>query len=472
MGRAEVLQGVRQMRFEALLDRRERGELNQEEAGEMLGISERTFRGWRDRRRDEGRSGLIDRRIDKRSSRPAAREEILRMLGLCEERYAGFTVKHFHEQMTKRHNYKLGHRVTRLSLQAAGLVRPAPKRSAHRRQRPRRALPGMMPHQDASRFARLPGQVGQYDLVVTLDDATSAIYSAFLVAEEGTLSSFRGIAEGIDRHGLFLRALHRPGSHYFDTPNAGEAVSKTVCTQVAGPWPSSASATLPRTRPKPAAVPSAPFEPSKTRLPKELALAGIVTIEAANRWIAESCLPAHNAAFAVAPERAGTAVVPDHTAAARQILCLQEERRVGNDNTVKWRGLPLQSRQPHCEPIASPFRAHFVRDGARARVSPGSWRSSMVHTAWPNTDPMVHRVMMPNWPRDPLRRPPGQPPQKRSIDALRKAVKLARQQHGFADGRDKTGHGTRGRLRGSPLDREPHTTRGMDLAATKSGSSA
>src|SRR5712671_2929494 len=88
MGRAEVLQGVRQMRFEALLDRRERGELNQEEAGEMLGISERTFRDWRDRRRDEGRSGLIDRRIDKPSSRPAAREEILRMLGLCEERYA------------------------------------------------------------------------------------------------------------------------------------------------------------------------------------------------------------------------------------------------------------------------------------------------------------------------------------------------------------------------------------------------
>ena len=86
MGQAAVLQGVRQMRFEALLDRRERGELNQEEAGEMLGISERTFRGWRDRWRDEGRSGLIDRWIGKPSSRRAAREEILRMLGLCEER--------------------------------------------------------------------------------------------------------------------------------------------------------------------------------------------------------------------------------------------------------------------------------------------------------------------------------------------------------------------------------------------------
>ena len=105
------------------------------------------------------------------------------------------------------------------------------------------------------------------------------------------------------------------------------------------------------------------FRTLQDRLPKELALAGIVTIEAANRWIAESCLPAHNAAFAVAPERAGTAVVPDHTAAARQILCLQEERRVGNDNTVKWRGLPL--------PIpSSPLRAHFVRAMARVHGYP------------------------------------------------------------------------------------------------------
>ena len=105
------------------------------------------------------------------------------------------------------------------------------------------------------------------------------------------------------------------------------------------------------------------FRTLQDRLPKELALPGIVTIEAANRWIAESCLPAHNAAFAVAPERAGIAVVPDHTAAARQILCLQEERRVGNDNTVKWRGLPLQIP-------SSPLRAHFVRATARVHEYP------------------------------------------------------------------------------------------------------
>jgi transposase len=232
MGRAEVLQGVRQMRFEGLLERHERGELSQGEAAEMLGVSERTFRRWRDRLRDEGPEGLRDRRIGKPSSRRAAVEEILRMLGLYEERYAGFTVKHFHEQLQKRHHYKLGYTVTRLALQGAGLVRPAPRRSAHRKKRPRRPMVGMMLHQDASRFAWLPGDDRQYDLVVTLDDATSAVYSGFIVAEEGTASSFRALSEVIEEHGLFCELYTDRGSHYFHTPRAGEPVSKSVQTQV------------------------------------------------------------------------------------------------------------------------------------------------------------------------------------------------------------------------------------------------
>jgi transposase len=124
MNRARVLQGVRQMRFETLLDRHERGELSQIEAAAMLGITERTFRRWQVRLSDEGPSGLLDRRLGKPSSRRASATEIARMLGLYDERYSDFTVKHFHEQMVTRHGYKLGYTVTRLSLQAADLVRP------------------------------------------------------------------------------------------------------------------------------------------------------------------------------------------------------------------------------------------------------------------------------------------------------------------------------------------------------------
>jgi transposase len=360
---AEVLQGVREMRFEALLDRHERGELNQQEAAEMLGIGERTFRRWRDRLGDEGPAGLRDRRIGKPSSRRAAVAEIQRMLGLYEERYEGFTVKHFHEQLVKRHNYKLGYTVTRLSLQGAGLVRPAPKRSAHRKKRPRRPLVGMMLHQDASRFAWLPGDPRQYDLVVTLDDATSAIYSAFLVAEEGTASSFRALAEVIDRHGLFCELYTDRGSHYFHTPKAGEPVSKRLLTQVGRALAQLGIRHIAAYSPEARGRSERAFRTLQDRLPKELALAGIATIEAANRFLANRYLPEHNAAFAIAPEQADSAFVPDGTGQARAILCLQEERRVGNDNTVKWRGLALQIPP-------SPLRPHFVRATVRVHEYP------------------------------------------------------------------------------------------------------
>jgi transposase len=363
MGRAEVLQGVRQMRFEGLLERHERGELSQAEAAEMLGVSERTFRRWRDRLRDEGPEGLRDRRIGKPSSRRAAMEEILRMLGLYEERYGGFTVKHFHEQLVKRHHYKLGYTVTRLSLQSAGLVRPAPRRSAHRKKRPRRPLPGMMLHQDASRFAWLPEDARQYDLVVTLDDATSALYSAFLVEEEGTQSSLRAIAEVIDEHGLFCELYTDRGSHYFHTPKAGEPVSKTVRTQVGRALAQLGIRHIAAYSPEARGRSERAFRTLQDRLPKEMALAGIATLEAANHWIRQSYLPAYNAAFAVAPEQAGTAFVADRTGAAREILCLQEERRVGNDNTVKWRRLTLQIPP-------SPLRPHFVRATVRVHEYP------------------------------------------------------------------------------------------------------
>ncbi len=161
MGRVEVLQGVRQMRFEGLLEQHERGELSQGRSGRDAG-GVGGIRRWRDRLRDEGPVGVRDRRIGKPSSPRAAAEEILRMPGLYEECYAGFTVKPFHEQLQKRHHDKLGYTVTRLALRGAGLVRPAPRRSAHRKKRPRRPMIGMMLHhlRNASRFAWLPGMIG------------------------------------------------------------------------------------------------------------------------------------------------------------------------------------------------------------------------------------------------------------------------------------------------------------------------
>lgn len=304
----------------------------------------------------------MDRRIGRVSGRRAGVAEIERMLGLYVERYSDFTVKHFHEQLVKRHGYKLGYTVTRLSLQSAGLVRAAPRRSAHRKKRARRPLPGMLLHQDASRFAWLGGDAA-HDLVVTMDDATSAIYSMFLVAEEGTASTFRGLGEVIARHGLFCELYTDRGSHYFHTPKAGEAVSRRQPTQVGRALAQLGIGHIAAYSPEARGRSERAFRTLQDRLVKELRLAGISTVEAANVWLAEHYIAQHNTAFAVAAEQEGTAFVADRTGAWREALCLQEERRVGNDNTVAWHRLRLQLPP-------GPLRSHYVRATVRVHEYP------------------------------------------------------------------------------------------------------
>src|SRR5665213_4323001 len=335
MDRARLHEGIRRMRFTDILGRSERSELSQMEAAELLGISERTFRRWRDRHRETGLSGLDDRRLAP-SLRRAAVAEIERMLGLYRDLYRGFTVKHFHEQLGKRHNYTLGYTVTKLHLHRAGLVRAATKRSAYRKKRPRRPMVGMLLHQDASTHARLPGDTGKHDLVVTMEDATSAIYSMFLVDEEGTASSLRGVWEVIARHGLFCSFYTDRGSHYFFTPEGGGPVSKTVLTQVGRALKQLGIEHIAAYSPQARGRSERVFSTLQDRLPKELKLAGIGTVEAANRWFNEAYMAEHNKLFAIAAEQEGSAFVADTMGTWREILCVQEDRTVGNDNTVKW----------------------------------------------------------------------------------------------------------------------------------------
>jgi transposase len=362
MGRARVLEEIRIMRFEELLDRHERGALTQAEAGEMLGMSERTFRRWRERWRQEGAAGICDRRVGKPSPRRADEGELVRARALYAEMYGDFTVKHFHEKLVERHGYRLGYTVTRLALQASGLVRKAPRRGAHRRKRPRRPMPGMLLHQDGSTHAWLAGQP-PLDLIVTLDDATSEIYSAFLVAEEGTASSFRGLAETIARKGLFCSLYTDRGGHYFHTPVAGGRVSREQPTQVGRALAELGVEHIAAYAPEARGRSERAFRTLQDRLPKELALAGIATVAAANRFIAELYLPAHNARFAVAAAEPGSAFVACPPAAWRDILCRHETRQVGNDNTVSWRGRRLQIPK-------SPLRPHFVRASVRLHEYP------------------------------------------------------------------------------------------------------
>ena len=99
------------------------------------------------------------------------------------------------------------------------------------------------------------------------------------------------------------------------------------------------------------------------RLPKELRLAGILDVEAANLFLRDVYLPAHNARFAVAAAEPGSAFTPIPGVDLDDILCVQEERQVGNDNCVSYRKLKLQIPE-------SPMRPHFVKARVKVHVYP------------------------------------------------------------------------------------------------------
>ena len=69
------------------------------------------------------------------------------MEALYKTRYAGFTAKHFHEHLARDHAFAWGYTWTKTFLHSKGLLELAERRGAHRRKRPRRPMPGMMPHQ-------------------------------------------------------------------------------------------------------------------------------------------------------------------------------------------------------------------------------------------------------------------------------------------------------------------------------------
>ena len=349
------------MRVEELYERRQQRSLTMAEAGEMLGVTERTFRRWSGRYHAEGAEGLQDRRIGRLSARAVPVDEALRMVTLYETRYTGWTVKHFHERWQAEHGGTRSYSWTKKTLQTAGPVTRATRRGAHRKKRPRKPLPGMMLHQDGSTHAWVPDC--QWDLIVTLDDATTEIYSAFFVEEEGTISSLQGLQAVIETQGLFSSLSTDRGTHYWYTEEAGGKVDKTRLTQVHRAVQQLGITLIPAYSPEARGRSERVFRTLQDRLPKEWALAGITDMVAANRYLGKQVLPAYNQRFAVPASEAGTAFIPWSGANLAEILCVQEERVVAKDNTVRYQGLSLQIPQ-------APHRFHYVKVPVRVHAYP------------------------------------------------------------------------------------------------------
>jgi len=345
------------MRFEEAYEGWNAGRLTQAEGAQLLGMCERSFRRYLARYETEGLEGLIDRRLEQASNRRAPVDEVLALTEQYRSQHLGWNVKHFHSWYLRCGGTR-SYTWVKKRLQGAKLVPQWKKRGAHRKRRERSALPGMMIHQDGSTHEWVVGQ--KWDLIVTMDDATSWHYSMFFVEEEGTVSSFRGVQDVIVARGLFSSFYSDRGSHYWTTPEADGKVDKENLTQFGRAMQQLGIHMIAAYSPEARGRSERAFGTHQGRLPQELALAGITDMEAANRYLREVYLPAFNAEFAVPAIEAGSAFVPWIGGSLDDILCEQYERTVGADNCVRFENLILQIP-------ADRHRCHYVK--ARVRVN-------------------------------------------------------------------------------------------------------
>ncbi len=262
------------------------------QAAEIIGISDRHMRRWRERYEESGFRGLFDRRRGKPSPKRVPMAVLERVLELYREKYFDFNLRHFHEKLASEHQIGLSYSWVKGVLQGAGLVARGRQRGVHRKRRPRRPLPGMLLHIDGSRHQWFQDE-RWYDLIVILDDASSEIYYAQLVEEESTVTVMVGLREVIERKGLFCALYSDRGSHFWLTPKVGGKVDR--------------------------------------RLPQELRLHKISSLEAANVFLREHYIAEFNRRFQVAAAQRGNAFLACRGRDLDQVFSLQFERAVNRD---------------------------------------------------------------------------------------------------------------------------------------------
>ena len=302
-------------------------------AAEIVGVTDRTMRRWRERIETNGYCGLADRRKGKPSAQRVALATIEKVLGLYKETYYDLNIRHFHEKLRDEHAIELSYTWVQKALQGAGLVAKRHKRGPHRRRRPRRVMPGMLLHIDGSKHRWLNDD-RWYDLIVILDDATSEIYYAQLVGEESTRTVMAGLREVIENKGLFCALYSDRGSHFFVTVKEGEKVDKDRLTQVGRAMKELGVKMIAAYSPQARGRSERSFGTWQGGLPQELRLAGIRSVEGANSFLRKEYIEEFNHKFGVPAAEKGTAFRRTGRSDLNWIFSVQTERVVAKDNTV------------------------------------------------------------------------------------------------------------------------------------------
>jgi hypothetical protein len=311
------------------------------QAAEILGISDRSMRRYRERYEEFGYDGLFDRRRGQPSPKRVPVSTIEQVLGLYRDQYFDLNVRHFHEKLREVHRIELSYTWVKAALQGAGLVKRGRKRGVHRKRRERRPLPGILLHIDGSRHRWFQDD-RWYDLIVILDDATTEIYYAQLVEEEATATVMAALREVIERKGLFCALYSDRGSHFWLTPKAGGKVDPHRLTQLGRALRELGVQMSPAYSPQARGRSERNFGTWQGRLPQELRLRGINSVTAANDFLRDEYIAEFNRRFQVPAAQRGSAFVACRRRDLDLVFSSQFERSVSRDNTVSFQNLILQ----------------------------------------------------------------------------------------------------------------------------------
>lgn len=362
---------IKKMRFKEVYDDFKGSRLSCSEASRILGISERSFFRMRLRYESEDFDGCFDRRLSRRSNNRAQEEEVEDLCKMYEERYSGFSIRHFYEYYQKSRSERVStgekkkvrsYNWCRDHLDSKGILKKGKRRGgSHRQRRERKPTAGMMLHQDGSTHLWIEALGYNVDLIVTMDDATSEITSCFIVEQEGTMSSLQGIQETIESKGLFCTFYTDRGSHYAYTPEAGGKVDKSRLTEVGRALKELSIKHILAYSPEARGRSERMFGTLQGRLPNEFRLHGIKTIEEANKFLKDTYILKHNETFSQEATDKKAAYIPwIRKEALSEILCIKADRVVQKDNTVRYDNKILQiPPQKH--------RHHYVKSDVEVR---------------------------------------------------------------------------------------------------------
>lgn len=338
----------RSMRVRDVIVRAIAGEFSWLKAAEILGMSPRTIRRWRWRMEEYGDTALIDMRRGRPSPRRIRPEEIRRVVDLYRERYRGFNCRHFHQVARREHGLRMSYTLLKQILQAAGLVKKGRSRGRHRRRREPKACFGEMLHIDGSThewLALLPGQ--KQTLIAIVDDATKRLLYGQLFAAESTEAVMLALRAVITKHGIPAALYSDRASWAFNTRRAGSEVDRHQLTQVGRALARLGVEHIPSYSPQARGRIERLNRTLQDRLVNELRVAGIASVEGANRYLHEMFMPEYDRCFSHPPRETESAFVALQGFDLDQVLCHEEERTVAGDNTVSLLGVVLQiGKQP------------------------------------------------------------------------------------------------------------------------------